>query len=107
VAGLPQAPDRKIASIGIRVSRGVTMHGFQVNCDCDLSWFDKIVACGIRDVEATSLSRELGRPVSVAETIPLVERHLADVLGAAQSLHRTLAQIAPAPVRAAGQPITL
>ncbi|MCW2918749.1 MAG: lipoate-protein ligase [Actinomycetia bacterium] len=96
VAGLPQVPDRKIASIGIRVSRGVTMHGFQLNSDCELSWFDKIVACGIRDVEATSLSRELGRPVRIAETLPLVERHLAEVLGATETFHRTLAQIATA-----------
>jgi lipoyl(octanoyl) transferase len=108
VAGLPQVPDRKIASIGIRVSRGVTMHGFQLNCDCDLSWFDKIVACGIRDVEATSLSRELGRPVGIAETLPLVERHFAELLGATDTFHRTLAQIAAAePVEATGQPITL
>jgi lipoyl(octanoyl) transferase len=107
VAGLPQAPDRKIASIGIRVSRGVTMHGFQLNCDCDLSWFDKIVACGIRDVEATSLSRELGRPVPVAETLPLVERHLAEVLGTTETFHRTLAQIAATEPVPAGQPVTL
>jgi lipoyl(octanoyl) transferase len=86
-------PDRKIGSIGIRVSRGVAMHGFQLNCDCDLTWFDKIVACGIRDVEATSLTRELGRRVPIAEVLPLVERHLADVLGAAETVHRTLAQI--------------
>ncbi|MCW2940210.1 MAG: lipoate-protein ligase [Actinomycetia bacterium] len=86
-------PDRKIGSIGIRVSRGVAMHGFQLNCDCDLTWFDKIVACGIRDVEATSLTQELGRRVPIAEVLPLVERHLADVLGAAETVHRTLAQI--------------
>lgn len=76
-------PDRKIGSIGIRVSRGVTMHGFMLNCDCDLAWFDRIVPCGISDAGSTSLSRELGRTVPVAEVVPLVERHLADVWRAA------------------------
>jgi lipoyl(octanoyl) transferase len=93
VHGLPTARDRKIGSIGIRVSRGVAMHGFQLNCDCDLTWFDKIVACGLPDVEATTLSRETGRRVSVAEVVPLVELHLAEVLGAKQAFHRTLAQL--------------
>jgi lipoyl(octanoyl) transferase len=60
-------PDRKIAAIGIRVAKGVTMHGFALNCDCDLIWFDRIVPCGIRDASVTSLSRELGREVSVPE----------------------------------------
>src|SRR5439155_1312158 len=54
-------PDRKVAAIGARVSRGVTMHGFALNCDCDLSWFDKIIPCGIRDAGVTSLSAETGR----------------------------------------------
>jgi lipoate-protein ligase B len=90
---VPGGPDRKIGSIGARVSRGVTMHGFMLNCDCDMSWFDRIVPCGIRDVGSTSLSRELGRRVTVAEVTPLVERHLARVLGAAETYHRTVAQI--------------
>jgi lipoyl(octanoyl) transferase len=74
--------DRKVAAIGIRVSRGVTMHGFELNCDCDLSWFGKIVPCGIRDAGVTSLSAETGRPVTVASMIGIVQHHLADVLGA-------------------------
>ncbi|MFD0686835.1 lipoyl(octanoyl) transferase LipB [Actinomadura fibrosa] len=90
---VPGTPDRKIGSIGIRVARGVTMHGFMLNCDADLSWFDKIVPCGIRDAGSTSLSRELGREVSVAEVTPLAERHLAEALGAAETLHRTIAQL--------------
>ena len=74
--------DRKVAAIGIRVSRGVTMHGFALNCDCDLSWFDRIVPCGIRDAGVTSLSAETGRTVTVTDMLDTVERHLADVLGA-------------------------
>ncbi|TYB43710.1 lipoyl(octanoyl) transferase LipB [Actinomadura chibensis] len=87
------SPDRKIGSIGVRVSRGVTMHGFMLNCDNDMGWFDRIVPCGIRDVGSTNLSRELGRDVTVAEIVPLVERHLAAVLGADGTLHRTTAQL--------------
>jgi lipoyl(octanoyl) transferase len=69
-------PERKIGALGIRVSQGVTMHGFQLNCDCDMSAYDTIVPCGIRDAGVTSLTGELGRDVPVAEVIPLVERHL-------------------------------
>jgi lipoyl(octanoyl) transferase len=69
-------PERKIAAIGIRVAERVTLHGFALNCNPDLGWFDRIVACGIRDVGVTSLSAELGRDVSVAEVLPVVEKHL-------------------------------
>ena len=78
----PGHQDRKVAAIGIRVSRGVTMHGFELNCDCDLGWFDKIVPCGIRDAGVTSLSAETGRRVTVADMLDSVQHHLADVLGA-------------------------
>ncbi|MDI2132356.1 lipoyl(octanoyl) transferase LipB [Yinghuangia seranimata] len=71
--------DRKLAAIGVRVSRKVTMHGFAINCDPDMTWFDRIVPCGIRDAGVSSLSAELGRRVTVAEVMPLVERHLAEV----------------------------
>ena len=74
-------PDRKIGAIGIRVSQSVTMHGFALNCDCDLSWAQVIVPCGIADAGVTSLSRELGRDVSVGEVLPYAEKHLSDVLG--------------------------
>ncbi|MEW2358794.1 lipoyl(octanoyl) transferase LipB [Spirillospora sp. NPDC029432] len=90
---VPGTPDRKIGSIGIRVSRGVAMHGFMLNCDNDLGWFDRIVPCGIRDAGSTSLSAELGREVGVAEVTPLAERHLAKVLGAEGYVHRTIAQL--------------
>ena len=74
-------PERKIAALGIRVSRGVTMHGFSLNCDVDLGWYDRFVPCGISDAGVTSLSVELGRDVTVAEVLPLAERHLTDLLG--------------------------
>ena len=67
---------RKVAAIGIRVSRGVTMHGFALNCDPDLSAYDRIVPCGITDATVTSLSRELGRDVPVDEVLPLLEARL-------------------------------
>ena len=89
-------PDRKVAAIGIRVSRGVTMHGFALNCDCDLAWYDRFVPCGIRDAGVTSLSAELGRPVTVPDMIGPVEQHLAGVLGATSWRH------SPAPAVPAG-----
>ncbi len=72
---------RKVAAIGIRVSRGVTMHGFALNGDPDLTAYDRIVPCGIADATVTSLSRELGRDVPVAELLPLVEQHLPALVG--------------------------
>ena len=74
-------PERKVGAIGARVARGVTMHGLALNCDCDLSWFDRIVPCGIRDAGVTSLTAETGIPVSVSDVTPLLERHLAAALG--------------------------
>ena len=55
-------PDRKVAALGIRVARGVAMHGFALNCDCDLSWYDRIVPCGISDASVTTLSAETAGP---------------------------------------------
>jgi lipoyl(octanoyl) transferase len=72
--------ERKIAALGIRVSQGVTMHGFALNCDVDLSWFDRFVPCGISDAGVTSLSAELGRDVTVYDVLPSVRRHLTDLL---------------------------
>jgi lipoyl(octanoyl) transferase len=73
-------PERKIAAIGVRVARGVTLHGFALNCDPDLSAYDKIVPCGLANAGVTSLSKELGRDVTVAEVRPVVERHLPTLL---------------------------
>ncbi|MCD4525057.1 lipoyl(octanoyl) transferase LipB [Nocardioides sp. cx-173] len=75
-----RGPERKVAAIGIRVSRGVTMHGFSLNCDVDLAWYERFVPCGIADAGVTTLSRELGRPVTVTDVLPAVERHLRHYL---------------------------
>jgi lipoyl(octanoyl) transferase len=83
VAADERGPERKIAAIGIRVAQGVTMHGFSLNCDCDLSWATTIVPCGIPDAGVTSLSAELGRDVTVTEVLPLVRRRLDEVLAGA------------------------
>lgn len=72
--------DEKICAIGVRLVRTrVTLHGFALNCDTDLSWFDGIVACGLPEHGVTSLAHVLGRDVTVAEVRPLLERHLAEV----------------------------
>ncbi|WP_432096928.1 lipoyl(octanoyl) transferase LipB [Streptomyces sp. bgisy100] len=83
--------DRKLAAIGIRVAKGVTMHGFALNCDPDNTAYDRIVPCGIRDAGVTSISDELGRRVSVTEVVPVVEKHLRAVLEAANPLPRQVA----------------
>jgi len=72
--------DRKIAAIGIRYAKGVTMHGFALNVNPDLSWFDRIVPCGLPDATATSMSAELHRNITVEEVIPVVERHVYEAL---------------------------
>ena len=72
--------DRKIAAIGIRVAKGVTMHGFALNVNPDLSGFKEIIPCGIVDADVTSLARELNREISIAEVTPILERELFEVL---------------------------
>jgi lipoyl(octanoyl) transferase len=73
-------PERKVAAIGVRVARGITQHGFALNCDCALDGFGAIVPCGIVDAGVTTLSAEAGRPVTVEEMKPIVRETLADAL---------------------------
>ena len=82
--------DAKLAAIGMRVSRGVTSHGFALNCATDLAYFNAIVPCGMPDKTACSLSSLLGREVPVAEVLPVVERRLAE------RLERSLVAVDPA-----------
>ncbi|MEU4492589.1 lipoyl(octanoyl) transferase LipB [Streptomyces sp. NPDC023998] len=72
--------DRKLAAIGIRIAKGVSMHGFALNVNPDNTWFDRIVPCGIRDAGVASLANELGREITIAEVLPVLEKHLRDVL---------------------------
>ena len=73
-------PARKIAAIGIRVARGTTLHGFSLNCDCDLSAYAAIVPCGIADAGVTSLSAELGRHIGVEDVRTRVAAAVCDAL---------------------------
>ncbi|WP_406371209.1 lipoyl(octanoyl) transferase LipB [Streptomyces sp. NBC_00647] len=82
--------DRKIAAIGIRVAKGVTMHGFALNVNPDNAWFDRIIPCGIRDAGVASLAGELGRDVTIAEVLPVAEKHLRDILEHADLKPRTV-----------------
>ena len=81
VLGADGRQDRKVGAVGLRVARGVTMHGIAINCDCDLSWYGRVVPCGISDAGVTSLTAEAGRDIGVAEVLEVTERHVADVLG--------------------------
>ena len=72
--------ERKVAAIGVRVARGVTMHGFALNCEPDLAAFSRIVPCGIPDADVTSLSAEAGRRVQIADVLNLVRARLASAL---------------------------
>ncbi|WP_445165728.1 lipoyl(octanoyl) transferase LipB [Mycolicibacterium sp. Dal123E01] len=73
-------PARKIAAIGIRVARGTTLHGFALNCDCDLGAYSGIVPCGITDAGVTSLTAELGRHVDVDDVRTQVVDAVCDAL---------------------------
>jgi lipoyl(octanoyl) transferase len=81
-----RGPDRKVAAIGVRVARGVTMHGFALNCDCDLAAFDRIVPCGLPDAQATSLTAELGRTVTVRDALASVSTRVGRLLSGTRVL---------------------
>ena len=72
--------DRKIAAIGLRVAKGVTMHGFALNVNPDLSAYEKIIPCGITGAKVTSLTAELGREVSINEVLPIIKKHIHPML---------------------------
>ena len=72
--------DRKIAAIGLRVSKGVTMHGFALNVNPDLSAYNKIIPCGIADAKVTSLAVELGQKIDIQEVIPVLKNHICPML---------------------------
>lgn len=71
--------DKKVAAIGVKIRKWVSMHGIALNCDNDLSPFETIIPCGIRTHGVTSLSLEAGRQVSVAEMKPLVRQAFEEV----------------------------
>ena len=73
--------DRKIAAIGIKVSRWITMHGFAFNVNTDLSYFNGIIPCGIKDKEVTSLSRETGKNIDLNEVKLVIVEKFREVFG--------------------------
>ena len=72
--------DRKIAAIGIRVAKGVTMHGFALNVNPDLSYFDRIIPCGIADAQVTSMEKELNRSISLEQVQEVIEARMKQSL---------------------------
>jgi len=72
--------ERKIAAIGIRVASTVTMHGFALNVNPDLSHFSKIIPCGISDADVTSISAEIGNEVAISDVIPVVKNFISQSL---------------------------
>jgi len=72
--------DRKIAAIGIRVAKGVTMHGFALNVNPDLSFFDRIIPCGIADAQVTSMEKELNRSIPLEQVQEVVAARMKQTL---------------------------
>jgi lipoyl(octanoyl) transferase len=72
--------DRKIAAIGLRVAKGVTMHGFALNINPDLSAYEKIVPCGIADAKVTSMAVELNRSINIQEVLPVLKNYICPML---------------------------
>ena len=94
--------ERKICAIGVRVAKGVTMHGFALNCNPDLAEFDRIVPCGIADAGVTSLTAELGRTIAIHDVVLSVEASLENTLAPVRWHGRDdAAALAPLPIHAA------
>lgn len=72
--------ERKISAIGVRVAKGVTMHGFALNVSPDLTKFNSIIPCGMPEAETTSMEKELKRTISIAEVTPVLEKHMVEAL---------------------------
>ena len=72
--------DRKIAAIGLRVAKGVTMHGFALNVNPNLSAYEKIIPCGISGAKVTSLSAEIGSEITINEALPVIKKHIQPML---------------------------
>ena len=81
--------ERKVCAIGVRVARGVTMHGLALNCDPDLTHYATIVPCGISDADVTTLAAELGRPFTITDAAPMLRAHLTDRLAALSPTSRS------------------
>lgn len=78
--------ERKISAIGVRVAKGVTMHGFALNVCPDLTKFNAIIPCGMPEAETTSMQRELNRTISIAEVTPVLEKHMVIALARVSKL---------------------
>jgi lipoyl(octanoyl) transferase len=96
-------PARKVAAIGVRVARATTLHGFALNCDCDLGAFETIVPCGISDAGVTSISAELGHRVGVEDVRSAVAESICDALDGRLAVHLTTGS-APQPAVAQASP---
>jgi len=78
--------ERKICAIGIRVAKGVTMHGFALNVCPDLTHFNQIIPCGMPEAETTSMEKELNRTISIAEVTPVLQKHMVKALAQVSKL---------------------
>jgi len=86
--------DRKVCAIGVKATHRVTYHGFGLNCSTDRTWFDAIVPCGLADRGVSSLTEEAGRPIEVADALPLAGRAFEEVFAT---------NLVPAPEKVAGR----
>lgn len=78
--------ERKIAAIGVRVAKGVTMHGFALNVSPDLSKFNSIIPCGMPEAETTSMEKELNRTITIPEVTPSLEKYMVEALARVSKL---------------------